>query len=283
MDLKKEIKLSDLIKRPPKKREAGTQTFPETGDKRARVRSLGRPKAHEVVGLKIGASQLAAARVVNNGTAKLLQVAREPLATGIVSAGEVRDISALASALDEFFVTHSLPRRSVRLGVATNRIGVRGFEMTGVEDGRQLENAVRFRAHEAISIPADAAILDYHVVSETVDASGSVNRRVVLAAAYKESIERYVAAAQEARIRLIGIDLEAFALLRAVTPPAFDDEPRRAAVIAVTVGFDRTTLAISNGVVCDFTRVLEWGGSALTSAIERALHVSNEEADEIKC
>jgi len=282
MDLKKEIKLSDLIKRPPKRREAGTETFPDTGDKRARGRGLGRPRAHEIVGLKIGGSQLAAALVVNNGSAKLLQVAREPLATGIVSAGEVRDISALASALDEFFTTHSLPRRAVRLGVATNRIGVRGFEMTGIEDGRQLENAVRFRAHEAISIPADAAILDYHVVSETVDASGSVNRRVVLAAAYKESIERYVAAAQEARIRLIGIDLEAFALLRAVTPPAYDDEPRRAAVIAVTVGFDRTTLAISDGVVCDFTRVLEWGGSALTSAIERALHVSYEEADEIK-
>ena len=281
MNLKKEIKLGDLIKRQPKTREPGTRAFPKTGSKKGGL-SLGRPKSREVVGLKIGGSQLAAARVVNNGAATLLQVAREPLASGIVTGGEVRDVIGLGAALDEFFTKHSLPRRHVRLGVATNRIGVRAFEMAGVEDDKQLANAVRFRAHEAISIPIESAILDYHVVSETVDASGAVNRRIVLAAAYRDSIERYITAAQEAGIQLIGIDLEAFALLRAVTPPADESERRTAAIIAVTVGHDRTTLAISDGVVCDFTRVLEWGGNALTKAIEQSLHLSADEAEQLK-
>jgi type IV pilus assembly protein PilM len=154
--------------------------------------------------------------------------------------------------------------------------------MAGVDDDRQLANAVRFRAHEAIAIPMDAAVLDYHVVSETVDASGALNRRIVLAAAYRESIDRYVTACKEAGIHLIGIDLEAFALLRAVTPPPLDGDPPKAAVIAVTVGHDRTTLAISDGVVCDFTRVLEWGGANLTAAIERGLRVSSDDAEALK-
>ena len=282
MDLKKEIKLSDLVRRPKKTRSPGTRAFPITGSKRSRGLGLSRSKAREIVGLKIGASQLAAARVATGQRPKLLQVAREPLASGIVNAGEVRDVEALATSLDDFFTNYSLPRRTVRLGVATNRIGVRAFEMAGVDDDRQLANAVRFRAHEAIAIPMDAAVLDYHVVSETVDASGALNRRIVLAAAYRESIDRYVTACKEAGIHLIGIDLEAFALLRAVTPPPIDGDPPKAAVIAVTVGHDRTTLAISDGVVCDFTRVLEWGGANLTAAIERGLRVSSDDAEALK-
>ena len=283
MDLKKEIKLSDLVRRPARAKTPGTRTFPQTETQSKRTRRLSRKRKQEVIGLKIGASQLAASRVSNNGSPTLLQLVREPLDRGIVSGGEVRDIPALASALDAFFTKYSLPRRNVRLGVATNRIGVRAFEMAGVDDDRQLSNAVRFRAQEAVSIPTDEAILDYHVVSETVDESGTVNRRILLAAAYRESIDRYIDACRRAEIALVGIDLEAFALLRAVAPPPSEaDRARAAATIAVTIGHDRTTLAISDGVVCEFTRVLEWGGSALTRAIARELHVDTEEAEELK-
>jgi len=279
MNLKKEIKLSDLVRRPAPTKKPGTRRFPETVKK---LPALTRRKRREIVGLKVGASQLAAAHVANNGSPKVLQLAREPMPPGVVGAGEVRSIPALATALEEFFAKHSLPRRAVRLGVATNRIGVRAFDMAGVDDDRQLANAVRFRAHEAVSIPIDEAVLDYHVATETVDSSGAINRRIVLAAAYRESIDRFVAACKEAKLELIGIDLEAFALLRAVAPAFPPGDAPHAAVIAVTVGHDRTTLAISDGDVCDFTRVLEWGGSALTTAIGRALQIPAPEADDMK-
>jgi type IV pilus assembly protein PilM len=264
MDLKKDIKLSDLVRRPARAKKPGAS----------------KAKRGELVGLKIGASQLAASRVANNGSARVLQLARQPLPGGIVVFGEVRDIPALAAALDEFFRTHKLPRRGVRLGVATNRIGVRSFELEGIENEHQFENAIRFRAHDALSIPVDDAVLDYHIVSETADDAGATSRRIVLAAAYRESIDRYVSACKEAGIELVGVDLEAFALLRAVGPAAASEEP--AAVVAVTVGHDRTTLAISDGAVCDFTRVLEWGGSKLVAAIERDLGINASEAAELK-
>ena len=111
---------------------------------------------------------------------------------------------ALAAALDSFFTENKLPRRGVRLGLGTNRIGVRAFDVDGIDDERQLANAIRFRAHEAVSIPIDEAVLDYHVVSETVDEAGAVSRRILLAAAYRESIDRYVEACRAARIELSG-------------------------------------------------------------------------------
>src|SRR5204862_155578 len=103
-----------------------------------------------VVGLKIGASQLAAATVSNNGAAELVQAVRHELEAGIVVGGELREPEKLTAALRAFFSKHDLPRRNVRLGVANNRIGVRTFEIAGVDDPNQLDNAVRFRAQEAL-------------------------------------------------------------------------------------------------------------------------------------
>src|SRR5204862_4190432 len=110
--------------------------------------SAKRPK--KVTGLKIGGSQLAAARVHNNGVPELIQVAREELEPGVVVGGELRDPEALAASLKDFFKRHKLPRQGVRLGIANNRIGVRTFDIGGIDDVKQLENAVRFRAHEAL-------------------------------------------------------------------------------------------------------------------------------------
>src|SRR4030095_381891 len=278
MDLKKKIKLSDLLKRPKRAKKPAPALQGSNGKARTRPRKT----KGELVGIKIGATQLAASRVANNGSPHVLQLAREDLPAGVVAGGEVRSVPALASALDEFFTKHVLPRRGVRLGVATNRMRVPAFEVAGIDDDAQLANAVRFRAHEAVGIPLDQAVLDYKVLSESVDGAGKRNRRILVVAAYRESIDRYTDAFKEAGIELAGIDLEAFGLLRAVTPPAKRPEGVESAVVAVTIGHERTTLAISDGAVCDFTRVLEWGGSTLTSAIERRLNISSTEASELK-
>ena len=190
---------------------------------------------------------------------------------------------ALAKALDRFFTDNKLPRRGIRLGIGTNRIGVRTVDIEGVDDERQLGNVVRFRAHEALSIPLDQAVLDYHVVSETVDESGAVSRRVLLAAAYKEPIDHLVEACRAAGLELSGIDVEAFALLRAVAPRNGDsDGAPSAASVVVSIGHDRSTLAISDGTACDFMRVLDWGGSKLEAVIAQELGLTKPEAAELK-
>lgn len=235
----------------------------------------------KVVGLKIGASQLAAAHVANNGSAELLKVARVSLEEGVIAGGELRDPEALTVALKAFFRKHKLPRRNVRLGIANNRIGVRTFEISGVDDPKQLANAVRFRAQEALPIPIEEAVLDWRILSERVDADGVTFRRILLVVAYREFVDRYVLACRRAGINLVGIDLEAFALLRALG----DGQKRGAddgALVAVSVGHERSTFAVSDGEVCEFTRVLEWGGHSLSVAIARALDLTPSQVEEIK-
>ena len=242
----------------------------------------GGKRAKRLVGLKIGASQLAAATVSNNGHAEVLQLARETLDPGIVSNGELREPELLAEALKTFFKRHKLPKRGVRLGIATNRIGVRTLEIAGIEDQKQLANAIRFRAQEALPIPIDEAVLDYQILSEGKNDEGATTRRILLVLAYRDLIDRYVAACKKAGIQLVGIDLEAFALLRAVAAPREEGTAAQAALVAVTVGHDRTTFAVSDGRTCEFTRVLDWGGHTLDVGLARALDMAPSEVGDFK-
>jgi type IV pilus assembly protein PilM len=271
IDWRKQIDLGALL-----------QSRKNNGSANPTVASVPREEVtlRDLVGLKIGSSHLTAARVANNGSKELVQLVRQPLSPGLVSAGEVRDPLALAAALETFFVDHGLPRRGVRLGLGNTRIGVRLIEIGGIDDA-QLENAISFRAHELLSVPIEDAAIDYHVIGEGLDEDGQPTRRIVLVVAYRDSIDRFLAATDGAGIQIAGIDLEAFALLRAVTESA-GQERRDAAVVALCIGHERTTLAITDGHVCEFTRVLEWGGSPLTAALARALKISGHEAEELK-
>ena len=264
-------------KQPKPKRERHARSNPRSA-RPARGGKAGK----RIVGLKIGASQLAAATVSNNGHAEVLQVAREDLPPGVVSGGELRDPDLLAESLKEFFAEHKLPKRGVRLGIATNRIGVRTLEISGIDDPKQLANAIRYRAQEAMPIPIDEAVLDYQILSETKNEEGETIRRILLVLAYRDLVDRYVAACRKAGLQLVGIDLEAFALLRALAAPPEQAVESKAALVAVAVGHERTTLAVSDGRVCEFTRVLDWGGQALNVALARSLDLSPSEVDGLK-
>lgn len=261
--LKREIKLS-RPKRAPREKVAG-----------------GAARASRVVGLRIGSSQIAAAHVENNGSAHLVQFARKPIARGLVVAGEVREPATLIKELKSFFADNKLPRKDIRLGIASNRIGVRVLEVPSVADEKQFENAVRFRAQEVLPIPVTDAVLDHVTLSEAPNAEGGTTRRILLVFAHRELVNRYVDVCKQAGLRLTGIDLDAFALLRAVAAPASADGTHNA-VVAVSVGHERTIFAVSDGEVCEFTRVLEWGSSAIEVAIARTLGLTPSQAEPIK-
>ena len=53
-------------------------------------------------------------------------------------------------------------------------------------------------------------------------------------------------------------------------------------LVAVAIGHDRSTFAVSDGRICEFTRVLEWGGSSLNVALARAFDSTPSEVEALK-
>ena len=237
-------------------------------------------KARKVVGLKIGASQLAAAVVSETERGhELLGLARRTLAAGIVVDGEVRDEEALASAVRSFFDEEKLPKGDVRIGLSSNRIGVRTLDIDGVEDESRFDNAVRFKAHEVLPVALSESVLDYRVLEERVGEEGAKTRRVLLVVAPRDQVEPYTRVANLAGIRLEALDLEALGLLRAFVEPRIGaPTPDDTASVVVSIGHESSTLLVAGGGACEFTRVFDWGGSALEDSIASALDVRPVEA-----
>ena len=247
----------------------------------ASARKSGRGRGKKIVGLKIGASQIAAAVVTETGDGhELVQLARKPIDSGLVVDGEVRDADALAHALKTFFDEHKLPKKDVRIGLASNRIGVRTFEIAGIDDEARFDNAVRFKAHEVLPVAQHESVLDYRVLEERPNEAGEPSRRILLVVAPRDQVEPYTQVAQNAGIRLSGVDLEALSLLRAFVDPkpfavrAVDDT----ATVIVSIGHESTTLLVAGGGACEFTRVFDWGGGTLQDAVMQELDVHAAEA-----
>jgi type IV pilus assembly protein PilM len=220
---------------------------------------------------------MAAAEATANGRVVVERAAVAPLAPGLVRDGEVTDADGLASALKEFFSEHKLSKR-VRLGVANQRIVVRTIELPPLDDARELAAAVRFQAQEHIPMSLDQAVLDFHSLGRVQTERGE-RMRVVLVAARRDMIDRLLAAIRGAGLRPEGIDLSAFAMIRALRAEQPEVEADLGAILYVSVA-GMTNLAIAAGGICLFTRVSTMGLDAMVTDLAERRGLTREHAEQ---
>jgi type IV pilus assembly protein PilM len=231
----------------------------------------------KVVGLEVEPTQLAAAEASVNGRLSVERAAVAPLAPGLVRDGEVTDPDGLAEALKGFFADNKLPKR-VRVGVANQRIVVRVIDLPPLEAGRELDAAVRFQAQEHIPMPLDQAVLDYQPLGRVETEQGE-RMRIVLVAARRDMIDRLLSSVRGAGLRPEGIDLSAFAMIRALgTGQGLAEESSGGALYVSVAGM--TNLAIAASDVCLFTRVTTSGMDAMITDLAERRGLTREHAEQ---
>lgn len=240
-------------------------------------------KPTAVAGLDIGAGSIAATELRVNGSVQVAGSAIAPLSPDVFHEGEVLDADALASALKSLFSDHKLSKR-VRLGIGNQQVVVRTVRLPAIEDPKELEAAVRFQAQEQIPMPLDQAVLEHQVVGGVAAEEGAAPQvDVVVVAARREMISSFLDAARRGGLEPVGIDLSAFAMIRAladVTPVAEQGDPAEQvgeAVLYCDVG-DVTNLAVARGRSCLFTRVSHVGLEATSARLAAASGLTPEHA-----
>src|SRR5947209_8071304 len=208
---------------------------------------MGYGTGKSVVGLDIEPGYVAAVEG-RSGRVAVDRAAFVPLAPGVVRDGEVIDIDTLAGVLRELFAEHKLGRR-VRLGVANQRIVMRTLDLPPLENSKDISSAVRFQAQEHIPMPLEQAVLEHHSMG-IVHTPDGPRTRVVLVAARRDMIESLLEASRRAGLRPQGIDLSAFAMIRALHRAGMTG-----ATLYVSVG-GMTNLAVADGTTRVFTRVI---------------------------
>jgi type IV pilus assembly protein PilM len=229
--------------------------------------ALGSRRGGSLVGLDIQPGYVTAVQAHVNGGIVVQHAAGAALAPDAVREGEVLDERTLSEALRELFSDGRLSRR-VRIGLANQRTVLRTLELPPVTDRKELAAAVRFQAEDQVPMPLAGAVLDYHSLG-TFETADGPRQRVIVVAAQREMVERLLRAVRHAGLRPEGVDLSAFALIRSLYRAAGAQEEGEQAerVLYLNVG-GLTNMAIAEGTVCRFTRVV--GGGLEAMAVEIA-------------
>jgi type IV pilus assembly protein PilM len=222
-----------------------------------------------LVGLDVQPGYVAAVQGAA-GRVAVQRAASAALPPGAVRDGEVTDVDALADALRAMFAEHKLAKR-VRLGVANQRIVMRAIDLPPLTDDKQISSAIRFQVQDHIPMPLDQAVLEHQVMG-TVDTADGPRTRVIVVAARRDMIERLLEAVRRAGLSPQGIDLSAFAMIRALHRPGVSGP-----VVYVNVG-GITNLAVAEGVTCTFTRTIQYGTESLASELAERRGLTLEHA-----
>jgi type IV pilus assembly protein PilM len=214
-------------------------------------------KTPAVVGLDFETGSIAATEVRGSGERAVGRTAIAPLAPGVVTDGEVRDTEQLAGSLRELFAHHKLSK-SVRLGIANQRVVVRTILLPLIEDPDELDTAVRFRAQDEIPMPLDQAVLDHRVLAKRNGPDGDGQMEVLAVAARRDMVIMLLEALRKAGLSPVGIDLSAFGMIRALSTGSTAMGEAATATLFCHLG-DVTNLAVSRDGECIFTRVAPYG------------------------
>jgi len=217
---------------------------------------MGKGTGKNLVGLDIQPGYVAAVET-RSGQVAVERAASAQLAPGVVRDGEVVDVETLAAVLQQMFSEHKLGKR-VRLGVANHRIVMRTLDLPPLEGAKEIASAVRFQAQEQIPMPLDQAVLEHQSLGIIETADGP-RTRVVLVAARRDMITKLLDATRKAGLRPQGVDLSAFAMIRALHKPGNTDP-----TLYISVG-GITNLAVATGTMCLFTRVVAHGTESMAS------------------
>lgn len=233
---------------------------------------LGSSSGADVVGLDIQPGLIAAVKARVNGSILAERAAAMPLGSDTVREGEVIDQDTLGEALRELFGENRLSKR-VRVGIANQRTVMRTLELPPVTDRKELAAVVRFQAQDQVPMPLNSAVLDFHPLG-IIDTPAGPRQRVVLVAAQREMVEKLLAALRGAGLTPEGIDLSAFALIRSLHHRVEDQEGR---VLYLNVD-GLTNLAIADGTICRFTRVVGGGLESMAGEIAERRGIAVEQA-----
>lgn len=226
-------------------------------------------KNTSVVGLDLDPSHVAAAEVHVNGTISVTKAAVSALRPGVLRDGEVADAPALTETLKAMWSENDLPDR-VRLGIANQRIVVRTLDLPPLTDPKALASAVRVEAPDHIPMPMDEAVLDFQSLG-IVETPQGPRSRVVVVAVRREMVERIAASVKAAGLTIEGIDLSAFAMVRALG--AGMSTPGAALYVNVA---GLTNVAVASNGNCLFTRAAAGGLDLLVQTLSERRALTHE-------
>lgn len=230
------------------------------------------------IGLDIGTSVVRAAELsFRRGRAVLDRIGQVVLPEGAVRDGEVVNQDVVVDALKHLWSAAGFRHRNVTLGVANQRVVVRQIDLPWMERA-ELRSSLSYHIADILPFSVDDAVYDFLPLGDVMDGTDR-KLRGLLVAASRDSVLANVRAAERAGLRVKGVDLTSFAVLRSL---GRQTELTVGTEALIDIGAKVTNIVVHSAGNPKFVRILVMGGQDITDAIAEDLGVDLNAAELMK-
>ena len=149
---------------------------------------------------------------------------------------------------------------------------------------KELPRAIQFEADKHIPGATSEMVLDWEIIEEAEQNIVDVGQeqktisvyKILLTAAPKKLVNRYLAIFQKGGLQLQSLEPESMALVRSLVGQ--DPNP----VLLIDMGATATDIIVVVNGAPRLTRSIDIGGNAITAAVSKSLNVSPERAEQFK-
>lgn len=239
--------------------------------------------SNSVVGLDIGSHQIKAVQLErhrNNWSLVNAGIVATP--QDAVQDGVILDIPSVTEAIRQLFRESRMSAADTVAAVSGSHVLVRSIKVPDMNQAT-LKRSIRFEAAKHVDQGTTGVTVDNSAVEfEVLGRTGSPPQLdVLLVVAPQPMVNGRVAVMEGAGLDPVAVDVEAFALLRAMDAARLMPSPGHA-VVVMNMGATYTDLNIVVGNEVAVTRSIPIGGNALTSSVASVMNVPVEEAEHHK-
>jgi type IV pilus assembly protein PilM len=235
------------------------------------------------VGLDIGSHAIKVVELIPaGGRYRVLHVGVTDTPPGAAKEGAVVEPQSLGLAIRQVMAKAGIKPGRVVSAMGGQAVIVRELKLPPMPED-ELKQAARFEAERYIPYGVREVNMDFDIIGET---SEDNQRKIVvlLVAARREIVDKHVQALEAASLMPFVLDVESFAVIRALDPQAQSGGGGGdgAATVLVDLGGETSDIVITEGGQLRLTRNINIGGDGLTKAVATRLDMEFQSAAQVK-
>lgn len=228
-----------------------------------------------MVGIDIGSKTIKIVELQKEGDVYSLS------ASGVVSYSgnsvekmvDDKEFATLGTIIKKLYSEAGVKSKEVVISVPEQQVFTRTIKFPLLTDA-EIASAVKWESEQYIPIPVSEAIIQHSILQRN-ETSIPPEVLVLLVAAPRVVVEKYIKVIESARLTPIAVETELIALTRSVAPA---DKT----VLLVDLGASSTDIAIAKNGLLSFSRSIPIAGEAFTRAVSQGLGIPQLQAEEYK-
>jgi type IV pilus assembly protein PilM len=224
------------------------------------------------LGIDIGSSSIKIVEIKNNnGKVRLLTYGFSENLNDL----DQTDPGEIAAIINKICLEAGITSRKAVSALPTFSVFSSIINLSGVGK-KDLASAINWEAKKVIPLPLEEMILDWKKIDDTDEPKDKHNIKVLLTGAPRTLVKRYIEIFKNAKINLLSLETETFALIRSLVG---ND---KSTVMIVEIGAKTTSFNIIDRNIPILNRSIDIGGWTITKAIGNNLNIGLERAEQFK-